>query len=190
MLAYVLWHHPRGEDSTRIIYEASLLALHEGLHEAKIDGFVDSTTSTVLGLPWLPGADNREDWYVVRDWYGIGALSEALHSGRQKVARDLVTHSSSVDGAAIYRLHSGECRIDAPSAVWFPKPDGMAYWVMEELMEPLFGTHGWGLWQRQLALGPSPEFCFLGEQPWRHEAIDALQVKRTKLVSRGPSLLH
>jgi len=189
MLAYVLWHHARAGISTRIVYEASLLAFHERLRQAGIKGFIASSTSVVSKLPWIATTDCREDWYIVDDWCALGAMLEASVSDLPKAAHDLVTHSSVIDGASIYRLRAGECCIDAPVAEWFSKPEGMAQWVMEELIEPSLQP-GCGLWQRQLALGPAPEFCLLGQAVWRHPSIPMAEVKRSKLVSRGPSLLH
>lgn len=186
MLAYVLWRHPRAGSSTRMVYEASLFAFHERLRNAGISGFRSSSTSIVPKVPWVGEIDCHEEWYVLDGWETLGALSEAAVSGEQKAAYDLVTHSSSIHAATLYRLRRGTCNVESPVAVWFSKPEKMALWVMEELLAPYLDLPKSGLWQRQLALGPAPEFCFLGEHAWQHEQVPGIVVYRHKFA---PALL-
>ena len=165
-----------------MVYEASLLAFHERLKSAGIEGFRSSSTSIVRKIPWVADCDCHEDWYVLDDWATLGALSQASISGEQKAAHDLVTHSSSIHAATLYSLRHGTYKLDAPVAVWFFKPENMAMWVMEELLAPYLDLPGSSLWQREMALGPAPEFCFLGERAWEHERIPAVVVNRQKFI--------
>jgi hypothetical protein len=182
MLAYVLWRHPRAGSSTRMVYEASLVAFHERLRSAGVSGFRSSSTSIVRKVPWVSEADCHEEWYVLDDWETLGALSRASVSGEPKAAYDLVTHSSSIHAATLYGLLHGAWNVDAPVAVWFSRPENMALWVMEELLAPYLDLPESGLWQRQMALGPAPEFCFLGEHAWQHERIPAIVINRHKFA--------
>jgi hypothetical protein len=57
--------------------------------------------------------------------------------------------------AGVYALRRGAAQpLNARLAVWFGKTAGMSY-------DELFGQLGErkSLWQRQMVLGPTPEFC-------------------------------
>jgi hypothetical protein len=161
MLAYVLWHHRRTAALSGV-YEAGLAAFHEALRHGEIPGFIGSSTHVVSKLPWLAHSPSHEDWYIVDDWDAIGRLNDAAIIGAHKTPHDLTAHSAIVDGGAIYRLRAGTCALQATSALWFNKPPRIAYWVLMEMINHDLCAGGSGLWQRQLALGPSPEFCILG----------------------------
>jgi hypothetical protein len=161
MLAYVLWHHRRTA-ALAGVYEAGLAAFHEALGRGTIPGFIASSTHIVSKLPWLQSTQSHEDWYIVENWEAIGELNDAAIAGAHKTPHDLTAHSAIVEGGAMYRLRAGTCALEATSAMWFNKPSNMAYWVLQELLDQYVRVGVCGLWQRQLALGPSPEFCILG----------------------------
>jgi len=192
MLAYILWHRPRSGSAVRTMYEAGLLAFHEGLNKSNIPGFVRSSTHGVSPLPWLRENGCHEDWYLLSDWVALGTLNEAAVQGSHKTPHDLAAHSAVVEAGALYSLKSGTPQLDSPAALWFSKPDNMAYWVLWELLEPLTGPSSpCGIWQRQLALGPAPEFCVLGEAELITDAFSVIRSKRTKIVNHTSlPLLH
>jgi hypothetical protein len=161
VLAYVLWHHARNA-ALRNVYEAGLAAFHGGLQRARIPGFITSSSHAVSPLPWLHQSASHEDWYVVEDWAALGALNERAVAGHHKTPHDLIAHSASVEAAALYGLRAGTCNAQASRATWFNKPPNLAYWVLWEMLDPYLRETECSLWQRQLALGPSPEFCILG----------------------------
>ena len=55
----------------------------------------------------------------------------------------------------VYRLVAGEPKPGATSAAWLSKPAGRTY---PEFLAEL-GALGSAAWQRQMVLGPTPEFC-------------------------------
>lgn len=191
MLAYLLWHRPRHGSATRAVYETSLLAFHERLKSSNIEGLVDSSTYSVSPLPWLTNADCHEDWYLLSSWSALGSITDASVSGQRKVAHDLAAHLSVIEAGAMYKLRAGECNLDTQSAVWFAKPDNMAYWVLDELLEPYARAPGCGIWQRQLALGPSFEFCLLGASELDLKDLTQCRSTRTRLtLPRSSYILH
>ena len=44
-------------------------------------------------------------------------------------------------------------------AFWFGKPKGVTYEALDKSLRGLLTRAGVALWQRQLVLGPTPEFC-------------------------------
>lgn len=158
MLAYVFWHWPVGAIDRRT-YEANLLRFHAALKSQPLDGFVESATYRLPATPWLSSA-GYEDWYQVESFAALGALNDAAVSGSRREPHDEAARAAAGGTAGIYRLRGGA--IDSAlvrCASWFSKPAGMTY---DELFSALRGwtsSSGDALWQRQMVLGPTPEFC-------------------------------
>ncbi len=146
MLAYLFWHRP-GPDGGRRDYERHLVGFHAALAGR---GY----TTAAFRLERLPFAerDGYEDWYLIDDWSALGVLAEAAVDLRSRPAHDAVAGLSAHGWGGVYRLAGGE-PIPLSRARWRAKPAGAGYaGFIEGLGEAT-------VWQRQLVLGPAPEFC-------------------------------
>jgi hypothetical protein len=146
MLAYVFWHRPApGTDD----YEQRLTAFHDVIG-------VESTWHRVRGLPWMGGLDGYEDWYLVEDWAGLGALNERAVSGSRRAPHDAAAADAAWGQAGIYALKRGTAELHGiRHAAWRSKPDGVLYDAYESRLP------GRSVWQRQMTLGPTPEYVLL-----------------------------
>lgn len=155
-LAYVFWHWPRS-GVERLEYERRLLAFQEVL------GRPGTRTYRLARAPWKagPAAPVYEDWYPVRDWADLGTLNDEAVSGRNRAPHDLVAHEARDGAGGVYRRLRGEHE-RAHAAAWLGKPAGMPYATfLAQLPEEAT------VWQRQLVLGPAPEFVVLTAEPVR-----------------------
>jgi len=80
--------------------------------------------------------------------------------------------------AGLYKLCSPRAR-DARWAAWFSKPEGSSYAALFESVAAAEGR--FELWQRQLVLGPAPEFCALGPSAEGLGALGALEATASPL---------
>ena len=137
MLAYVFWHRPAGVVAPED-YERRLRAFHETL-----DG-----PSACFRLDALPfkHVDGYEDWYLVDDWADLGVLNEAALAPVRRHEHDEAAHASAHGWGAVYRLVRG-----------VPEPPAAVQWAPAD--EPRAIT----AWQRQMVLGPAPEFCLTSD---------------------------
>jgi hypothetical protein len=153
MLAYIFWHRPtekRGQ-TPFFGYEDALVAFMDALRAQAPEGFLECASFRV-DAPWWP--EGYEDWYLVDDWAALGALNEAA----PRLAEHGPVAAMAAQGAAgVYRLLHGESALDAPSAGWMAKPAGLPY----ESWHTQLPEHS--AWQRQMVLGPAPEYCLPGE---------------------------
>ena len=159
MLAYVFWHWPRASVSAQE-YEARLHGFHQALRLDPPDGFLDSACFQISGASWLPKG-GYEDWYEIADFAALGTMNDAAVSGSRKLPHDEVARLAAGGAGGLYRLVAGEARWrECQTAMWFRKPAGMTY----EALQAEIGmyTESAALWQRQLVLGPTPEFCLQG----------------------------
>ncbi|HEY8584750.1 MAG TPA: hypothetical protein VIL49_17445 [Capillimicrobium sp.] len=161
MLAYVFWHQP-ADTAVRAAYEARLGAFHASIG-------VPSAWYRVGGLPWMPdGADGYEDWYLVDDFAALGALNERAVSGSRRAPHDAAAAGAGWGIAGVYALKGGEPRLeDARYAAWRSKPAGTAYEAFEA------GLRADAVWQRQMTLGPTPEYVLHGAGPVEGDLIVA-----------------
>jgi hypothetical protein len=166
VLAYVFWHTPGAVDGTDS-YEAALAAFHTSLDSGEISGFRGSHAFLVHGATWVPSPVVYEDWYLVDDFTALGELNEAAVSGHRRPPHDHVAAMAGEGMAGIYALRHGAAQVsDAPQTAWFDKTAGASY---EEFLGRLAGRVS--LWQRQMVLGPTPEFCSLDEQDLSSGAV-------------------
>ena len=159
-LAYVFWHRPRkavpAED-----YEAYLEAFHEVVG-------VESWFSRLARTPWLDEPGWYEDWYLVDDWAALGTLNETAVRGTREVPHGRAAAAAADGIAGIYAL-----RLGVPAkpgwAGWLHKPRELAYERFESELRAAAGETA-SLWQRQMTLGPTPEYAVLApsavELPW------------------------
>ncbi len=174
MLAYVFWHVPSSADAGE--YEAALAAFHASLGSEGIAGFRSSHAFLVEGTAWLAATRVYEDWYLVEDWAALGELSAAAVSGRREAAHAEVAAMAKDGVAGIYLLRRDRGQFDAETATWFAKPAGVGY---EQFFSAPDGSAS--LWQRQMVLGPTPEFCSLGGSD--DPATGAITVRRVRQVA-------
>lgn len=153
-LAYVFWHCPRA-DTDLTEYEESLRAFHHRLGEIQPTGFGGSWTVRLSEVPWLGGRPGYEDRYLVADFAALGALNDvAARPVEHTTAARMAEHGI----AGIYRLIRGVADPGAAAAYWMSKPDGVPY---PEFLDGL-DIGDAALWQRQMTLGPTPEFQVIG----------------------------
>jgi|SRR5581483_2544654 len=159
MLAYVFWHWsaPNTIPST---YEDHLRAFHRALAQNPSQGFIGSAAFRIEGALWLPQMSAYEDWYLVNDFGALGTLNEAAVSGARKNPHDDAARMSAGGTAGLYRPVLGEPEFpSARFAVWVAKPSNISYDQFFD--DARLWLHGKSavLWQRQMTLGPTSEFC-------------------------------
>lgn len=157
MLAYVFWHRP-GPGSGGASYERALAAFHEVLQADPPDGFHGSAALRVTGAPWLPGGEGYEDWYLLTGFADLGTLNRAAVAGRRQAPHDDVALRSGHGAGGVYASWVGATEVGGGPATWFTKAPGTTYEALRAgLLRPT--------WQRQLVLGPAPEFRLAGDGP-------------------------
>ena len=142
MLAYLFWHRPaESVDADR--YEQRLRSFHERLYADPPAGFRGSAAFRV--------DDGYEDWYLIDDWTALGVLNDAAIDARHAPDHDAVAGLAAGGAGAVYRHITGDLGLaDGGRADWSHKRPDTGPDPAEE-----------ALWQRQLVLGPAPEFCLL-----------------------------
>lgn len=164
MLAYLFWHRPEA-GAAREEYERAQERFHRSLAQRPPDGFRASLGLRVSQITWLSGEDpGYEDWYVVDDWTALGVLRQAAVGQAHHRAHERAAAHSSQGAGAVYRLLDGRLRTLAGStAVWVQPGRGQDTDDMAAML--LDGARAGTLWQRELVLGPAPEYCLLAEEP-------------------------
>ena len=159
MLAYVFWHAP-APGTERRAYEARLAAFHAALRAEPPAGFAGSVAAAIDASPVPGGAHRYEDWYLVADWTALGALNAAAVEGARRGPHDAAAALAADGAAGVYAPLRGDAVPPSrPHAAWLVKPAGLAY---EAFLAGLGDGHD-AVWQRQMTLGPAPEFCVLGD---------------------------
>jgi hypothetical protein len=156
MLAYLFWHWP-AEGADPDGYARDLLAFHDAL------GLPGSHSVRLRRAPFDDAPSPVfEDWYPVAGWAAIGELNERAVTGARRGPHDQAAAHAAGGAGAIYRRLT-EDRPSQPlaCAAWLHKPAGRPY---DEFLPELTAT-GATVWQRQLVLGPAPEFVLLSAEP-------------------------
>ncbi len=148
MLAYVFWHRAR-DGISGPEYERALRAFHDSVG-------VTSAAFRLAELPFGSGG-GYEDWYLLEDWAALGALNAAAVSGERLPRHDAVAGLAAEGWGGVYALVRGPA-VPPAATDWVAKPAGQSYGEFVESLEAA------SVWQRQLLLGPAPEFC-LGRPP-------------------------
>jgi hypothetical protein len=164
MLAYLFWHRPAAGVAAEA-YESAIIRFHRSLAAHPPVGFLHSVCLRAGTLAWLGGGDGYEDWYVVEDFAAIGVLNEAAVARRHVTAHDEAARRAGPATGAIFRLLEGAATPAlARVAVWVDKPRGVESPVLAALLGDGMDAARAGLWQRQLSLGPAPEYCVLASE--------------------------
>lgn len=144
MLAYLFWHRPSSDAEQ---YEHRLAKFHERLSADPPPGFVSSVVFAV-DVPWMGQA--YEDWYVVTDWAALGVLNASAVDESHRPEHDAVARDAGKGAGGVYRFLEGELALEEV---------GDARWSATRPEIPAGVDHA--LWQRQMVLGPAPEWCLL-----------------------------
>jgi hypothetical protein len=155
VLAYLFWHWPANAVEPARYVEA-LVAFHRSLAAAPPPGFHGSRVYEVAAAPWAPVALAYEDWYFVDDFAALGALNDAAVSGARRSPHDGAARLVAGGKGGVYRQLTPALGRAAPCTTWCSKPAGVPYPDFLARLPP--GE----TWQRQLVLGPAPEFCVVG----------------------------
>jgi hypothetical protein len=144
MLAYVFWHRPLG-DADLASYEEAQRAFHVALG-------LSSACFRLARLPFGEESGGYEDWYLVEGWEALGDLNrDAVDSARRADHDRAASHAANGWGA-VYSLARGPASIPE-GARWLDKPRGTP---TDRFLASLAEAT---VWQRQMVLGPAPEFC-------------------------------
>jgi hypothetical protein len=164
VLAYVFWHRPApGVEPEG--YAAAVSRFHRSLAARPPAGFVRSASLRATGLDWFETGEGFEDWYVIEDFAAIGVLNAAAVGPGHLTAHDEAARRAGEGTGSVYRLLEGSPTPgSARVAVWIDKPRGIESPLLAALLGDGMDTARAGLWQRQLALGPAPEYCVLAEE--------------------------
>jgi hypothetical protein len=161
MLAYVFWHRP-ADGVAPEAYAESVDRFHRSLAAHPPAGFVRSASFHAPDHNWIGDRPAFEDWYVVEDFTALGVLNEAAVGRRHLSAHDHAATLAGPGTAAIYRLLEGVAAFKRVRvAVWIDKPRGVESPLLAALLGDGMDAAHAGLWQRQLSLGPAPEYCVL-----------------------------
>ena len=162
MLAYVFWHRP-APGVGEAVYEQALLRFQRSLAARPPAGFTGSACLRAASLPWLAGeGQGYEDWYLVDDFAALGVLNQAAVARGHLSAHDEAARRAGPGTGAVYRLLEGHATPgDARLAVWIDKARGAPLPVLGALLGDGMDAARAALWQRQMALGPAPEYCVL-----------------------------
>ena len=120
-------------------------------------------TSAAFRLARLPFADRPgyEDWYCVAGWAALGDLNAAARDARSRPAHDSVAELAEEGWGGVYQLLRGDPG-PPERASWVSKPTGASYGAFVAQLAAAT------VWQRQLVLGPGPEFCISDAGPPDH----------------------
>lgn len=143
-LAYVFWHWPARTDG----YEAAIQRFHAALART------GTATFHLERAPWETSRPAPyEDWYPVEDWAAVGELNDHAITGSRRQPHDAVAGLSHAGAGGVYRLiHEGPPLSEVRFAAWLREP-------------PATPPDGAAVWQRQLVLGPAPEYAVLAASP-------------------------
>jgi hypothetical protein len=148
VLAYVFFHRPAPDVEARV-YERGLVAFHRSLPTASAAFRLDA-------LPFGDGGPGYEDWYLVEDWSALGALGEVALAPERRGRHDAVAVQAQEGWGGVWALRGGN-GVPPRGVRWRSKPRGLTddAFVAAETASTV--------WQRQLVLGPAPEFVFAAE---------------------------
>jgi hypothetical protein len=159
MLAYVFWHW-RSPTVEKTDYQKHIIDFQETLGTHKPGGFQYSTVFEIEHVPWSEGGGEvYEEWYVLDNSAALDALNEAAVTGPCKEHHNRVARNAAGGIAGLYGLYAGTSGLaTARIALWFSKPSGMTYENFHGILQPEVQQAAGSLWQRQMTLGPTPEF--------------------------------
>jgi hypothetical protein len=183
MLAYVFWHERRA-DADDAAYRADAAEFHRRLTATALPGFLGSRTFAIETLPWRDdtGVARFEDWYVLSGSAELDRLDEIAVSGDRSAPHDRLASAVAWGTAGLYRLRGGPAHGDQTAAQWFAKPAGMRYAELDAILSTAVSPEH-AVWQRQMVLGPAPEYCVAGPETVALPAELAVRPVRRRLIA-------
>lgn len=102
---------------------------------------------------------------MIEDFAALGHLNEGAVASGRRLAHDRVAVGAEGGIAGIYRHRAGSPEV-ASSRIsrWFGRPAGTNYEAFLPRLERIADA-GSSIWQRQMTLGTTPEFCLRGSGP-------------------------
>lgn len=163
-LAYTFWHQPRA-GVPAAGYAAGMAEFHRRLAAVPFPGFVGSWTLAVPDLPWLPGG-GYEDWYLIEDHAALGRLDRHAVDAHRSAAHDAMAGAVGSGAGGLQALLAGDRSAREGWCGWFTKAAGVGYPALRaEIQAGVDDGSVAVAWQRQLVLGPAPEFRVLAPGP-------------------------
>jgi hypothetical protein len=165
MLAYVFWHR-RKEEVPKSEYQEKIIEYQKSLNESKLPGFEGSLAFKIDGASWFSkNSEGYEDWYLVDGSEVLDRLNDFAVINGRKSPHDDLAHLAMDFRGGLYQLRVGSRpSISAKLATWFSKPAGTAYAKFYDDMKMYMSADDRTLWRRQMTLGPTPEFCMIGNE--------------------------
>ncbi len=115
-------------------------------------------------MPFGRGHSGYEDWYVVEDWEKLGALNRTAIDSVRRSDHDRAASQAADGWGAVYSLTRGPASLPE-GARWLDKPRGMP---TDQFLASIPEAT---VWQRQMVLGPGPEFCAVSPESADREKI-------------------
>lgn len=164
-LSYTFWHRPQAGVSPEG-YERDLALFHERLAmlgAGQIPGYQASYTLRVPALPWQ-SSPGYEDWYLIDGYESLGVLAGAAVDETRLERHDALAGAVLDGTGGLYGLRAGTAPPAENSWVgWGRKRPGVSYAELFSDLESRVETGSLtAVWQRQLVLGPAPEFRLEG----------------------------
>jgi hypothetical protein len=159
-IAYLFWHAaPEGASAA---YEEKLRHFAASLAKTRTPGLLGNASYRIAGAPWMP-EPGYEDWAWLEGSWALDELNRRAVDGAAKAPHDAVAGMTKHGGfGALYYLVAGELVMPGDSSVfWAARPRGVDWRdfiprVMDSASSPV------SVWRRQMVLGPSAEFAFVG----------------------------
>ncbi len=184
MLAYVFWHWRTTQIDAQS-YQSYLTSFHQRLTAHKPSGFITSKVFLLEQAPWL-GRDTEtyEDWYLIENSAALDPLNEDAVNGQRQEPHNQVARWAAGGTGGLYRLRfAGQDTLPTHFAFWFAKPATMSYAELENVLQPLKKQAIGTLWQRQMTLGPTTEFCYHSpEETALPDILQALLIPMNPIV--------
>jgi hypothetical protein len=135
------------------------------LISAKPAGLIDALSFRIDKRPWKTKTGNSyEDWYVLEDFSAMGIMNEAAVSSTVFKSHESIARVASGGTGGIYKLIKGKLELrESHFSVWMQKPQGISYKSFSEIISRISERGRTKVWQRQMVLGPAPEFCLHSE---------------------------
>jgi hypothetical protein len=156
MLAYVFWHRPQ-EGVDPVTYEETQRTFHRALE-------MTSACFRLVELPFGEEGGGYEDWYLVEGWEKLGALNSAAVDSVRRADHDRAASLAADGWGAVYSRLRGPASIPE-GARWLDKPRSTP---TDQFLASLPEAT---VWQRQMVLGPGPEFCAVSSESTGRERI-------------------
>ena len=185
MLAYVFWHWPTSIAELSA-YTDDLIAFHIALQRYSMAEFHFSHIFRLEKAPWVPQISPLyEDWYLIENSAALDTLNLASVTAACKDSHDQVARKADGGKAGLYQLRAGEVNpTGIHIACWFDKPAEVTYEAFFPFVFPLVSESKGALWQRQMVLGPTPEFCWWAStSPLLPSSINGTMLALTQLWS-------